>query len=80
MKSQECRRNDDVKRISKLEGGVARLRLQRESYTYAAVQTTNEEDKVSLLYERLTLMIIHDHVLMTKLDIMKVKAHVKGLH
>ena len=51
MKSQWSRRDDDVKRIRQLEGEVARLQLQHDNYTDAAIQTTNEEDEVSLLYE-----------------------------
>ena len=51
MMSQWRRRDDDMKkRISQFEEEVARLRLQRDSYTDAAVQTTNEEDEVLLLY------------------------------
>ena len=52
MMSHERRRDDDMKKmISQLEKEVTRLRLQRESYTDAAVQTTNEEDEVPLLYD-----------------------------
>ena len=52
MMSQWRRRDDDVqKKMSQLEKEVARLQLQRDSYTDAAVQTTNEEDEVSLMYE-----------------------------
>ena len=53
MMSQWRRRDDDMKkRINQFEEEVARLRLQRDSYTDAAVQTTNEEDEVHvpLLY------------------------------
>ena len=51
MMSQCRRRDDDLKKMSQLEEEVARLRLQHGSYTDAAVQTTNKEDEVSLLYE-----------------------------
>ena len=51
MMSHDHKRDDDMKKmISQYEEEVARLRLQRESYTDAAVQTTNEEDEVPLLY------------------------------
>ena len=51
MMSQWRRRDDDMKkRISQFEEEVAELRLQRDSYIDAAVQTTNEEDEVPLLY------------------------------
>lgn len=44
-----ARRDDDAqKRISQLEEELTRLRLQRDSCTDAAVQTTNEENEVSL--------------------------------
>ena len=44
-----ARRDDDAqKRISQLEEELTRLRLQRDSCTDAAVQTTNEENEVLL--------------------------------
>ena len=47
MMSHERKRDDDMKKmISQFEEEVTRLQLQRESYTDAAVQTTNEEDEV----------------------------------
>ena len=55
MMSHERKRADEMKKtISQFEEEVARLRLQRDSYTDAAVQTTNEEDEVLLLYYLLT--------------------------
>ena len=54
MMSQCRRRDDDAQnRISQLEKEVARLQQQlaHDSCSDAAVQTTNKEDEVSLLYE-----------------------------
>ena len=59
MKSQESRRDDDMKRIRQLEGEVARLRLQHDSYTDAAIQTTNEEDEVLLMYTACSSLICY---------------------